>query len=108
MPKSVVYSRVARNVKNFAVLFLATVFLTALFFKLSVVLEERKKKKEMSETVTAVTDASGLEALRELEYDSDSSKTFRLALLKPLFFVAVFFAVLRGAQPLAFNASLCW
>ena len=97
VPKSVVYSRVARNVKNFAVLFLATVFLTALFFKLSVVLEERKKKKEMSETVTAVTDASGLEALRELEYDSDSSKTFRLALLKPLFFVAVFLEAMNAS-----------
>ena len=97
VPKSVVYSRVARNVKNFAVLFLATVFLTALFFKLSVVLEERKKKKEMSETATAVTDASGLEALRELEYDSDSSKAFRLALLKPLFFVAVFLEAMNAS-----------
>ncbi len=97
VPKSVVYSRVARNVKNFAVLFLATVFLTALFFKLSVVLEERKRKKEMSETATAVTDASGLEALRELEYDSDSSKAFRLALLKPLFFVAVFLEAMNAS-----------
>ena len=60
VPKNVVYSRVARNVKNFAVLFLATVFLTALFFKLSVVLEERKRKREMSEYVTTVTDATGL------------------------------------------------
>jgi MFS family permease len=97
VPKSVVYSRVARNVKNFAVLFLATVFLTALFFKLSVVLEDRKRKKEMSETATAVTDASGLEALRELEYDSDSSKAFRLALLKPLFFVAVFLEAMNAS-----------
>ena len=97
VPKSVVYSRVARNVKNFAVLFLATVFLTALFFKLSVVLEERKRKKEMSESVTAVTDASGLEALRELEPDSDSSKSFRLALLRPLFFVAVFLEAMNAS-----------
>jgi len=97
VPKSVVYSRVARNVKNFAVLFLATVFLTALFFKLSVVLEERKRKKEMSETATAVTDASALEALRELEYDSDSSKAFRLALLRPLFFVAVFLEAMNAS-----------
>lgn len=97
VPKSVVYSRVARNVKNFAVLFLATVFLTALFFKLSVVLEERKRKKEMSEAVTAVTDASGLEALRELEPDSDSSKSFRLALLTPLFFVAVFLEAMNAS-----------
>lgn len=97
VPKSVVYSRVARNVKNFAVLFLATVFLTALFFKLSVVLEERKRKKEMSESVTAVTDATGLEALRELEYDSDSSKAYRLALLTPLFFVAVFLEAMNAS-----------
>jgi MFS family permease len=51
----------------------------------------------MSETATAVTDASGLEALRELEHDSDSSKAFRLALLTPLFFVAVFLEAMNAS-----------
>ncbi len=97
VPKKVVYLRVARNVKNFAVLFLATVFLTALFFKLSAVLAERRKKKEMAEMATTVTDATELAALRELEFDSESSMNFRLALLTPLFFVAVFLEAMNAS-----------
>lgn len=97
VPKNVVYSRVARNIKNFVVLFLATVFLTALFFKLSGVLEERRRKKELAETATTGTDASGLDRSRELEFDSDSSKAYRLALITPLFFVAVFLEAMNAS-----------
>jgi len=51
----------------------------------------------MAETLTTDTDASEHDRSHELEFDSDSSKAYRLALITPLFFVAVFLEAMNAS-----------
>jgi MFS family permease len=72
VPRSVVYERVARSVKNFAALFIASAFLSGLFLQVAGSLRQRRSATAPGEeTKTIAGEAS-------------------LVLVKPVFFLAVF------------------
>jgi MFS family permease len=74
VPRSVVYERVVRNVKNFAALFIAAAFLSSLFFQVANSLQ--RLRSSPSPAVPGTTGGDGGEAL--------------LIIVKPIFFLAVF------------------
>jgi MFS family permease len=80
VPKSVVYERVARSVKNFAALFIASAFLSGLFLQVAASLQRRS-----SSTVSAPED----KAVGAPE-DKEAQGETGLVIIKPAYFLAVF------------------
>jgi MFS family permease len=74
VPRSVVYERVVRNVKNFAALFIAAAFMSSLFFQVASSLQRLR-----SSALPAVPDFTG-----------GSTGEALLVIIKPIFFLAVF------------------
>ncbi|MCC7049467.1 MAG: MFS transporter [Alphaproteobacteria bacterium] len=76
VPREIVYRQVARSVKNFAAMFIASAFLAGLFLQVASSLQNLRRDEEAGEP-----DALRRAALRERA---------ALSSVKPLFFVAVF------------------
>src|SRR5207302_10099473 len=74
VPRNVVYERVARSVKNFAALFIASAFLSGLFLQVAGSLRRLR-----SSSATSATDAKP-------GFAGDAA----LVIVKPVFFLAVF------------------
>ncbi|HEU5275842.1 MAG TPA: MFS transporter [Xanthobacteraceae bacterium] len=74
VPGNVVYERVARSVKNFAALFIASAFLSGLFFQVAASLQRLRTSQSLTRLDPKETAAG--EAL--------------LTIIKPIFFLAVF------------------
>jgi MFS family permease len=74
VPRNVVYERVARSVKNFAALFIASAFLSGLFLQVAGSLQQMRAQK-------AATAAGDKKA-----FGGDAA----LVIVKPVFFLAVF------------------
>jgi len=74
VPRNVVYERVARSVKNFAALFIASAFLSGLFLQVAGSLQQRRSQK--AEAAAGDKKTSGGDAA--------------LVIVKPVFFLAVF------------------
>jgi MFS family permease len=75
VPRSIVYERVVRSVKNFAALFIAAAFMSSLFFQVASSLQ-RLRSSALAATPDITSGSSSGEAL--------------LVIIKPIFFLAVF------------------
>jgi predicted MFS family arabinose efflux permease len=74
VPRTVVYERVQRSIKNFAALFIASIFLSGVFLQVAVSLQGARSAKSSSAAPTNDGAAGGI----------------ALILLKPLYFLGVF------------------
>jgi MFS family permease len=74
VPRDVVYERVQRSIKNFAALFIASIFLAGVFLQVAVALQESRSSASTS------SDPAKMTAIGDVA----------LVLLKPLYFLGVF------------------
>ncbi|MGI9387988.1 MAG: MFS transporter [Methyloligellaceae bacterium] len=75
LPGYVVLGQIARNVKNFAALFIASVFLASLFFQLGGAVRQPARNE--------------LKGGSELDSDEENSSEWMLTYVKPVFFLGV-------------------